>query len=304
MGQVWRVENIPLERESALKLIKPLIAQNDKGWRRFAREALLMAKITHPNAVAVYDVRRTHSMGYIEMELVPGLSLHDYLKQRKHKPLPLEWIAKLLDQLCLILQVAHGYVNKKTGKAKPIIHRDLKPSNLMLAEGLPADQNLKVLDFGITKIAEDEVSPELTGVGDFLGTPDYMSPEQIRGGIGKEGRGDIDGRSDLYSVGVLLYQFLTGSLPFQGMNKMAVLGAHLHAAPPPMQDVNPDARVPPEVERLVMMCLEKDPDRRPQSARELAELFRAAVQPPGQQATGGNRLNKVWERLRGFFPKR
>jgi serine/threonine-protein kinase len=277
MGQVWRVQNVPLDRESALKLIKPGIAQNDKGWRRFEREARLMAKITHPNAVAVYDFRRTHSMGYIEMEFVPGTSLHDFLKRRKGEPMPLEWIAQLLDQLCSVLQAAHGHIDKKTGEARPIIHRDLKPSNLMLAEGRPPGQELKVLDFGIAKIAQDEGSPELTGVGDFVGTPDYMSPEQIRGGISKEGRGDIDGRSDLYSVGVLLYQMLTGVLPFQGMSRMAVLAAHLNATPPRMGLANPAAKVPPKVERLVMRCLEKDPDRRPQTARELAEQFRKAI---------------------------
>jgi serine/threonine-protein kinase len=277
MGQVWRVENVPLQRESALKLIKPGIAQNDKGWQRFEREARLMAKITHLNAVGVYDFRRTHSMGYIEMEFVPGTSLHDFLKRRKGEPMPLEWIAQFLDQLCSVLHVAHGHVDKKTGKARPIIHRDLKPSNLMLAEDRLPGQELKVLDFGIAKIAQDEGSPELTGVGDFLGTPDYMSPEQIRGGITKEGKGDIDGRSDLYSTGVMLYQLLTGSLPFPKMNKMALLGAHLHGTPMPMKEANPAAQVPPKVERLVMRCLEKDPDLRPQTARELAEQFRKAI---------------------------
>ena len=106
-----------------------------------------------------------------------------------------------------------------------------------------------------------------------------MSPEQIRGGITKEGRGGIDGRSDLYAVGVLLYQLLTGSLPFKGMNKMGVLAAHLHSTIPAMKDANPAVEVPPQVERLVMKCLEKDPDLRPQSARELAEQFRAAILP-------------------------
>ena len=276
MGQVWRVENIPLQRESALKLINPKYAQNEKGWRRFEREARLMAKITHPNAVAVYDFRRTHSMAYIEMEFVPGCSLDKYLNDKK-TPMPLEWTAQLLDELCSVLQEAHGHVDKRSGKAKPIIHRDLKPSNLMLVEGKPDGQNLKVLDFGIAKMIQDEGSPELTGQGESLGTPYYMSPEQIQGGVGKDGRGELDGRSDLYSVGVLLYQLLTGSLPFMGRNHMEVLVAHLHNTPPPMKEANPNVQVSPQVERLVMKCLEKDPDLRPQSARELADRFRAAI---------------------------
>ena len=277
MGEVWLVENVPLQRESALKLVKPEIAQNNKGWKRFEREARLMAKITHPNAVAIYDFRRSQSMGYIEMEFVPGRSLEKILSDNANKPMPLEWTAQLLDQLCSVLQEAHGYVDRKTGKAKPIIHRDLKPSNLMLVEGKPDGQNLKVLDFGIAKMVQDEASPELTGQNDLVGTPYYMSPEQIQGGVGKDGRGELDGRSDLYSVGVLLYQLLTGTLPFWGRNKMEVLVAHLHQTPRPMDEANPEVQVPPKVERLVMSCLERDPDLRPRDARELAEKFRAAI---------------------------
>ena len=175
-----------------------------------------MAKIEHPNVVAVYALGRAQSLGYIEMEFVPGRSLEKYLKERKSGPVSLEWTAQLLDQLCSVLQKAHGHIDKKSGKVKPIVHRDLKPSNLILVEGLPEGQNLKVLDFGIAKMVKDEGSPELTGQGDFVGTPYYMSPEQIRGGVSKGGRGEIDGRSDLYSVGVLLYQLLTESLPFTG----------------------------------------------------------------------------------------
>ncbi|HKM56499.1 MAG TPA: protein kinase [Isosphaeraceae bacterium] len=277
MGQVWRVENIPLDREVALKLIRPEYAQNKNGWLRFEREARLMAKIEHPNVVAVYALGRAQSLGYIEMEFVPGRSLEKYLKERKGAPVSLEWTAQLLDQLCSVLYKAHGHIDKKSGKVKPIIHRDLKPSNLILVEGLPAGQNLKVLDFGIAKMVMDEGSPELTGQGDVVGTPYYMSPEQIRGGVSKGGRGEIDGRSDLYSVGVLLYQLLTESLPFTGRNNMEVLLAHLHHKPLPMKEANPDVHVPAQVEQLVMSCLEKDPDLRPQSARELADRFRAAI---------------------------
>jgi eukaryotic-like serine/threonine-protein kinase len=287
MGEVWLVENVPLQRQSALKLIKPGIAQNVKGWRRFEREARVMAKLTHPNAVAVYAFKRASSMGYIEMEFVKGRSIDKYLAEREGAPMSLEWTAKVLSQLCAVLQEAHENFDEKKGKPKPIIHRDLKPSNLMLADRKPSGQNLKVLDFGIAKMVEDDGSPDVTGAGDLVGTPAYMSPEQIRGGYAspeqirgvktKAGKSEVDGRSDLYSVGVLLYQFLTGSLPFKEMNKMETLVAHLHIAPRPFKEVNRNIRVPQQVERLVMKCLEKEPEKRPQSARELAEEFQAAI---------------------------
>ncbi len=191
MGEVWKVHNVELDRTSALKLIKPEIAQNDKGWTRFQREARLMAKLNHPNAVAVYDFRRTHSMGYIEMEFIRGRSLDQVLKEHPEQPLPLDWTVQILDQLCSVLQEAHGHEDEKTGKSKPIIHRDLKPSNLMLADRKqpgPGIQ-LKVLDFGIAKMVEDEGNPEVTGANDIIGTPAYMSPEQIRGGFRTRRRG-------------------------------------------------------------------------------------------------------------------
>src|SRR5271157_5443029 len=278
MGEVWLVDNLQLDRKSALKLIKPEIAHNDKGWRRFQREARLMAKLEHPNAVVVYDFKRTHSMGYIEMEFVRGRSLDKYLKEHEGEQLSLEWIAALLDQLCAVLQEAHGHLDEKSGKPKPIIHRDLKPSNLMLVDRKPLGQNLKVLDFGIAKMIEEDGGPEvtLTGAGDLLGTPAFMSPEQIRGGWGKDAEHEIDNRSDLYSVGVLLYQLLTGKTPFRRRDSRALLAAHLSELPPPIKEMNPNVQVPPQVERLVMKCLEKDPARRPQSARELAEALRHA----------------------------
>jgi len=293
MGSVWKVHNVELDRASALKLIKPEIAQNDKGWTRFQREARLMAKLNHPNAVAVYDFKRTQSMGYIEMEFVRGRSLEQILKEQGERPLPLDWIVQIVDQLCSVLKDAHSHEDEKTGKPKPIIHRDLKPSNLMLVDR-KQDQTreiqLKVLDFGIAKMAEDDGNPELTGAHDIIGTPSYMSPEQIKGGIGREGEErEIDGRSDLYSTGVVLYHLLTGSLPFRG-NKMAMMAAHLHNKPLPMNEANPQAAVPPGVEQVVMQCLEKEPDKRPQSAAELAEKFRqAAGITAGRGAAGPSR---------------
>ncbi len=279
MGEVWRVWHLSLETERALKLIKPELAHNEKGWKRFQREARLMAKINHPNAVAVFDFRRTQSVAYIEMEFIRGRSLAEIVKDRRDQPMPLDWTAQVLEQLCAVLQEAHGHRDETTGRPKPIIHRDLKPSNLMLVErkddaGPP---RLKVLDFGIAKILEDEGSPEVTGAGEFLGTPAYMSPEQIRGGCERdENYKEIDARSDLYSSGVVLYHLLTGTLPFRG-SKMALMAAHLSTPPMPMKEASPNVVVPPDVERVVMQCLEKDPDRRPQTARELSERFLKAA---------------------------
>ena len=279
MGEVWLVDNLQLDRKSALKLIKPEIAHNDKGWRRFQREARLMAKLEHPNAVVVYDFKRTHSMGYIEMEFVRGRSLDKYLKEHEGEQLSLEWIAALLDQLCAVLQEAHGHLDEKSGKPKPIIHRDLKPSNLMLMDRKPPGQNLKVLDFGIAKMIEEDGGPEvtLTAAGDLLGTPAFMSPEQIRGGWGKDAEHEVDNRSDLYSVGVLLYQLLTGKTPFRRRDSFALLAAHLSEPPPPIKEMNPKSEIPASVERLVMQCLDKDPTKRPQNAQELSRMFRAAA---------------------------
>lgn len=269
MGQVWLVDNIELERKSALKLIKSEIAKNDKAWGRFRREAQVMAKLEHPNAVAVYDFRRIQSVAYIEMEYVRGRSLDRLIEENGGEPLPPERVLDVLEQLCSVLQEAHGHVDENTGKPRPIIHRDLKPSNLMLVDRKGPGKDLKVLDFGIAKMVDDDRDSHLTGDAEYLGTAAYSSPEQIRGAA-------VDGRSDLYSTGVLLYQLLTGHLPFEG-GRRASLAAHLTQAAPRFREVNPEVSVPAEVERLVLSCLEKDADDRPRSARELAERFRAAV---------------------------
>ena len=161
-----------------------------------------------------------------------------------------------------------------------------------------------MLDFGIAKIAEDEGSPELPAAGDLVGTPAYMSPEQIRGGFERDGgRQEIDGRSDLYSTGVVLYHLLTGRMPFRG-SRMALLAAHLNDPPMPMKEANPRAEVPAEVERVVMQCLEKDPAKRHRTARELAESFRAAIDRATGRAGRTDRISswRVW--FGGFFRRR
>jgi serine/threonine-protein kinase len=294
MGQVWRVRHVELDSLRALKLIKPEIAKNAEGWKRFRREARVMDRLgQHPNSVAIYDFKRVQSMAYIEMAFVRGQSLDKLLKENGDRPMPLPWIVSVLRQLCSVLQVAHSFVDESTGRPKPIVHRDLKPSNLMLVDNRPEGQNLKVLDFGIAKMvddkaAEDERTMELTGASVFLGTAGYASPEQIRGDK------EIDGRSDLYSTGVMLYQFLTGELPFHG-SRMAMLAAHMMRAPGPMTETSTKPDVPSAIEQVVLRCLAKDPDDRYQTAAELFDAFSRAAGEPG----GGLAVEPKPKRTRG-----
>jgi serine/threonine-protein kinase len=282
MGQVWKVRHVELDSRRALKLIKPEIAKNAEGWKRFRREARVMDRLgQHPNSVAIYDFKRVQSMAYIEMAFVRGQSLDKILKENGDRPMPLPWIVSVLRQLCSVLQDAHSHVDEATGRPKPIVHRDLKPSNLMLVDNKPDGQNLKVLDFGIAKMvddkgAEDERTMELTGPAVFVGTAGYASPEQIRGDK------EIDGRSDLYSTGVMLYQFLTGELPFHG-SRMAMLAAHMMRAPAPMTETSSKPDIPPAIEEVVHRCLAKDPDARYQTAAELFDAFSKAAGAQGEQ---------------------
>jgi serine/threonine-protein kinase len=273
IGEVWRVWHLDLETERALKVIGPEFAGNEEGWKRFEREVRLMIKIGHPNIAVIYDLKRTDSFGYIEMEFVRGQSLDKILKESPDQPQALEWIAEVVAQLCWALQAAHDV---------GIVHRDIKPSHLMIVNaGTPSEPlKLKVLDFSIARLLEREPAAGLTSSGRLLGTPAYMSPERVSGGMGPDGQSqELDWRSDIYSAGVVVYQLLSGKPPFRG-SIIDVIAAHLHAPPPSMAVANPGVKTPPEVERLVMQCLEKDPDRRPRSARDLAALFRESTVEP------------------------
>jgi tRNA A-37 threonylcarbamoyl transferase component Bud32 len=263
MGEVWLVRHVNLDVERALKLIKSTQAMGEVTRGRFNREARAMARFSHPNAVAVHDahIPRGGGTAYIEMEFVSGQSLDKLLKPGQ--PMPLDWTARILDQLCDALQAAHD---------KGIIHRDLKPSNLMLVDDRPPGQELlKVVDFGIAKILGGDHGETVTRTGGPVGTPSYMSPEQCLGLPDT-----IDHRCDLYAVGVMLYEFLTGHRPFQG-HYLQVMHDHTSKPPPEFAEKAPDLRVPPDIERLVMRCLAKSPEDRPPSAQAIAEEFRAAL---------------------------
>lgn len=260
MGTVWLVRHVTLDADRALKLIVANIAFDPQARGRFKREAQAMARFTHPNAVTVHDAMLTNDIAFIEMELVPGKSLAEIFQ--RGTPMPLDLVGRILRQLCDVLQVAHDH---------GIIHRDLKPSNLMLLDGRPEGREfLKVLDFGIAKIlgVDDPGADVHTMTNAFMGTPPYTSPEQANG--------TAEPRSDIYSVGAILYEFLTGFRPFSGSPAKQISDT-LHTPPPPFRKVNPTVDLPGEIEALVLRCLDKDPAGRPQSPRELADLFDQAL---------------------------
>ncbi|HEY1379774.1 MAG TPA: serine/threonine-protein kinase, partial [Gemmataceae bacterium] len=233
---------------------------------RFQREMLLMARFQHPYVVALFDASLSDPNGpCIIMEYIRGVNL-DSLLTKNGRFTPAR-VGRLLSQLCEVLQVAHD---------QRIIHRDLKPANLMVVDAETPREKVKVMDFGLAKEIDPDTLKKVTDTNvDFaIGTPAYICPEQVRGEA-------MDHRGDLYAVGVILYELLTGRLPFPGPNPMDMLLAHATEPPLPFADVGAGEWVSPEVERVVLRCLEKDAGDRPQSARELAAEYDAALAAAG-----------------------
>ncbi|CAM4090110.1 TonB family protein [Corallococcus exiguus] len=278
MGKVYRALQAPLERVVALKVLNPTFpSSRDPGFqKRFLREASLTSKLRHPNTVTVIDYGQTDDgIYYIAMEYLEGRTLQQVLGQAG--PLPWARAVSVAQQVCRSLREAH---------ALGIIHRDLKPANIMILN--EADQDLvKVLDFGLVKSVgpqEGPVSPEITQNGTFLGSPQYMAPEQARN--------VADARSDVYSLGIMLFQMLMGRPPFIARDHIELIFAHYKEPPPTFQAVRPDLAVPPEIEMVVRRCMEKDPARRFQTMDEVLEGLREA-----HMAAGGN--SGVFRRLGG-----
>jgi serine/threonine-protein kinase len=266
MGKVYRALQAPLERVVALKVLNPNFpSSKDPGFqKRFLREASLTSKLRHPNTVTVIDYGQTDDgIYYIAMEYLEGRTLAQVLGQAGPRAV------SITQQICRSLREAHSL---------GIVHRDLKPANIMLLS--EQDQDLvKVLDFGLVKSVaapqEGEISPEITQNGTFLGSPQYMAPEQARNAT--------DARSDVYSLGIVLYQMLMGRPPFIARDHIELIFAHYKEAPPTFHQVRPDIAVPPELEAVVRRCLEKDPARRFQTMDELLDGLREA-----SMAAGGN----------------
>jgi serine/threonine-protein kinase len=257
MCDVYRARNIVIGKQVAVKVLKPEFASDPKIASRFYREARAASRIRHPHAIDVMDFGiDQNETPFIVMEYVEGQTLSELL--RHSGALTVERAANILRQACGALDVAHSV---------GVIHRDIKPDNILIAEYEGGDW-IEVLDFGVAKIQEDvNRRAQLTGANFLIGTPRYMSPEQCE-------EKPVDARSDIYSLGVVLYEMLSGEAPFSG-NSTRLLIAHAAETPPPLSHKRPD--IPPAVEAVVMKTLDKNPERRPQSALDLAQEFYEAA---------------------------
>jgi len=254
-GGVFLAEHRVLGRRAALKVLHVDVAQSSELTARFVREAQAVNRIRHPGIVDIYDIGELpDGRPFCVMELLPGRTLRALLQERA--PLaPAEAVAYLAP-VCQALQAAHD---------AGVVHRDVKGGNIMLLSEGAAPQ-VKLLDFGVAKLLEPGAAG-LTAVGQRLGTPSCMSPEQIRGE-------PVDLRADVYALGVLLHQLLTGRSPFEAADPIEVERMHLTAAPPRPSSLAP---VPPALDAVVARCLEKDPARRWPSALALLEAAREAL---------------------------
>jgi len=258
MGMVYKATQVNLDKTIVLKVLRPSLISDERTVQRFQREARAASRLNHPNSIAVIDFGQSPEDGsmYIAMEYCAGHDLHHLLS---HERLDETRIVRIVSQVLSALAEAHAH---------GVIHRDLKPENIMVEQRRGEPDFVKVLDFGIAKITDNtgEEGQALTRAGFVCGTPEYMSPEQAKGAT-------IDARSDLYAVGVILYQLVTGLLPFDSESAVGFATAHLTQQVPPLRKRNPEARCSPGLERLIMSALAKDPEQRPQSAEAFRNLL-------------------------------
>ncbi len=267
MGEVYKVFDKKIKEKVALKLLNPEIAADEKAIERFRNELKYARKISHRNVCRMFDLSEEEGTQYITMEYVPGEDLKGTI--RRVGQLSIGKAISISKQVCEGLAEAH-----RLG----VVHRDLKPQNIMVDR----EGNARIMDFGIARSIKTK---GITGTGVMIGTPDYMSPEQVEG---KE----VDHRSDIYSLGVILYEMVTGGVPFEGDTPLSVIVKHKSEAPPNPKEVN--AQIPIDLSQMILRCLEKDKERRYQKAEDiLSELNKIEKEIPTKE--------KVLEIRRSYF---
>ena len=268
MGAVYLADQPTMGRRAVVKLLHPALSRDPQVAARFNLEARAAAALNHPHIVTVYNYGALDDgVLFLAMEHLEGRDLERAIEETGR--LSATRAVHVARQICDALAEAH---------ARGVVHRDLKPSNVMLVTRGRDDEFVKVLDFGIAKVR----GVALTHSGMVFGTPEYMSPEQLRGRA-------LDGRSNLYALGVVLFEMLAGRLPFECDTPEEWMTAHLERLPPTVSESAPDAEVPRELEALVARLMAKDPAARPATAEELSELLAAAVGDAPSTAVGGKR---------------
>ncbi|MFC7309898.1 protein kinase [Streptomyces monticola] len=265
MGQVWTAYDQRLDRRVAVKLLRPdrVAGQDaDELRRRFVRECRVTAQVDHPGLVTVHDAGSDDDDLFLVMQYVDGTDLAGHIEQ--HKPYPWPWAVAIAAQMCAVLSAVH---------AVPIVHRDLKPRNVMVRP----DGTLTVLDLGVASVMDADTT-RLTHTGSPIGSPAYMAPEQAMGGA-------VGPYTDLYALGILLYELVSGNVPFDGATVLGVLHSHLYETPVPVRRLRPD--LPEALDALVTRLLAKDPQHRPGSAQEVYESLAPLLPARGADRCAG-----------------
>src|SRR5689334_5956139 len=253
MGEVYRARDSRLQRDVAIKVLPDAFATDEARLSRFEQEALATAALNHPNILVVFDIGREGRIAYVVAELLEGQTMREVIEAGR---LPLRKAVDYASQIASGLAAAH---------AKGIVHRDLKPENVFVT----TEERVKILDFGLAKLTDGSSSTSATSTvlsprtepGMVVGTIGYMAPEQVRGQA-------VDHRADIFSFGAILYEALTGKRAFQAGSAVETMSAILSDDPPELTRANPN--LPPAMERIVRHCLEKNPEERFYSARDLA----------------------------------
>ena len=278
MGQVWTAYDQRLDRRVAVKLLRPdkVAGQEaDELRRRFVRECRVTAQVDHPGLVTVHDAGSEGEELFLVMQYIDGADLAGHLAERT--PYPWQWAVAVAAQLCAVLSAVH---------AVPIVHRDLKPRNVMVKQ----DGTVTVLDLGVASVMDADTT-RLTHTGTPIGSPAYMAPEQAMGGA-------VGPYTDLYALGVVLHELLSGDVPFSGSTALGVLHRHLYEPPLPVRRIRPE--VPEALEALVLRLLAKDPQHRPASAQEVYEHLELLL--PARGTPTGAALDPTRPFLRPHAP--
>ncbi|HEV2297844.1 MAG TPA: tetratricopeptide repeat protein [Candidatus Acidoferrales bacterium] len=254
MGRVYKAYDKELERMIAVKVLQPELVSDPNAMQRFKQELLLASRISHKNILRIHDLGEADGVKFISMAFVEGEDLHHLL--RTHGRLPVDRALKIAEQLCEALDAAHS---------EGVVHRDLKPQNVLMGK----NDQVYVVDFGLAKSLEASAAG-MTRTGQYLGTPRYMAPEQVEAK-------PVDSRTDLYALGLIIFEMLTGEEPFKGDSTLQIMYRRVKEKPPNPKDLNPE--IPDYLARIILRCMERDPTRRYQKAKDILADLQAAHAP-------------------------